>query len=50
MASCATPVIHVLGIIHVYKYRCITCVADTYVIQMFYTCKPYIGYSPVLHM
>ncbi len=37
MASCATPVIYVwcLGVLHVYKYRCIKCVADTYVIHMF---------------
>ncbi len=28
----------VLGILDVYKYMCITCVADTCVIHIFYTC------------
>ncbi len=37
MASCATPV------------RYITCVADTCVIHMFYTCNTCVVHTPVLH-
>ncbi len=46
------------------KYRCITCVGDTCIIHMFYTCNTSVwytlsthgihytcvGYTPVLHM
>ncbi len=39
----------VLGVLHVYKCRCITCVADTCVIHMFYTCNTG-GYAPALHI
>ncbi len=32
------------------KYRCITYMADTYVIQMFYLCIASVGYTSVLQM
>ncbi len=34
-----------LGVLHVYKYKCITCVADTCVIHMFYMCNTCVGYT-----
>ncbi len=40
----------VLSGFHIWKYRCITCVANTCVKHMFYKCKICVGYTPVLHM
>ncbi len=44
MARCAMPVMHV------WCFRCITCVGDTCVIHMFYMCNTYVGYILLLHM
>ncbi len=38
----------VLAVVHVYEYRCITCVADTCVIHMLYTCHTHVAHLVVL--
>ncbi len=47
--SCNACVV-VLGVLHVYKYRCITRVVHTCVLHMFYTCNACVGYIHLLHM
>ncbi len=47
--TCNTCVVFV-GVLHVEKYMCITCVADICVIRMCYTCNACVGYAPVLHV
>ncbi len=52
MASCATPVIHLLclGVLHVW-YMFITHVSAVHVLHLyFYTCNTHIDYAPVLHV
>ncbi len=47
---CYSCNICVLGVLHIQKYMCITCVTDTCVILMFYTCITCVCYTPVFNI